>query len=103
LHLDARFFPDPLTFNPDRFRTESSFEKFAYLPFGGGKRICIGNQFALMESQIVLSTIAPEINLTALREVQPEALLTIRPKGGIPVRMTRSGSLASRPLAVATN
>jgi len=96
LHRDPRFFPDPLRFNPDRFLTESAFPKFAYIPFGGGKRICIGNQFALMESQIVLSTIAPEISMTALRDVQPEALLTLRPKGGIPVRIARPDFLTAR-------
>lgn len=89
IHRDERFFSDPLRFNPDRFLDEAAIPKFAYVPFGGGKRICIGNQFALMEAQIVLSTIAPEIAMTSLREVEPEALLTVRPKGGIPMRVSR--------------
>jgi cytochrome P450 len=91
LHRDPRFFHDPMRFDPDRFRNESQFPRFAYMPFGGGKRICIGNQFALMEAQIVLSTIAAafDFELLSRQEVEPEPLFTLRPKGGILVRVRR--------------
>ncbi len=87
-HRDARFFDDPLTFNPSRFQNEAKWHKFAYLPFGGGKRICIGNQFALMEAQIVLETIATKMDfeLLSMRDVEPEPMITLRPKGGIHLR-----------------
>jgi cytochrome P450 len=100
LHRDQRFFAEPLRFHPDRFLAEADWPKFAYFPFGGGRRICIGNQFALMESQIVLSTIAPEVSMTALRDVEPLALLLLRPKGGIPVRIERSDFLANRRVLI---
>jgi cytochrome P450 len=94
LHRDPRFFGDPLRFDPDRFlpEREAKLPRFAYIPFGGGKRICIGNQFALMEAQIVLSTIAPEIGLELASRVpvDSEPLFTLRPKGGIHVRIRRS-------------
>ncbi len=89
LHRDSRFFPDPLAFRPERFLEEGQWPRFAYMPFGGGKRICIGNQFALMEAQIVLSTIAAAVDfeLISLREPEPEPLFTLRPKRGIPARV----------------
>jgi len=95
LHRAPRFFPQPLEFQPERFIDESQWPRFAYLPFGGGKRICIGNQFALMEAQIVLSTIASEVDfdLISTREPQAEPLLTLRPKDGIRVRVRRSDFL----------
>jgi cytochrome P450 len=97
LHRDPRFFDDPLRFHPGRFRNEAQWPRFAYMPFGGGKRICIGNQFALMEAQIVLSTIASEaaFELTSSRPVEPEPLITLRPKGGIHVRVRRSDFFAA--------
>ena len=84
LHRDPRLFDDPLRFDPDRFlpEREARIERFAYMPFGGGRRICIGNQFALMEGQIILSTIAPHVDMELLQKRPPEIrpLLTLRPK-----------------------
>jgi cytochrome P450 len=97
LHRDPRFFENPLDFDPERFRSEARFPRFAYLPFGGGKRICIGNQFALMEAQIVLAAIASQFSfeLVSQREIQPEPLITLRPRHGIPVFVRRSVFLPS--------
>ena len=96
LHRNLRYFPDPLAFRPERFLDESQWPRFAYIPFGGGRRICIGNQFALMESQIVLSTVASAVDLELVSsdEPTPEPLLTLRPKGGIQVRVRRSDFFA---------
>jgi cytochrome P450 len=96
LHRDPRFFRQPLEFQPERFRDEAQWHRFAYIPFGGGRRICIGNQFALMEAQIVLSTIAShaDFQLASAKEPKPEPLITLRPKGGIPVRVRCSDFLA---------
>ncbi len=98
LHRDPRYFPSPETFDPERFRPEreSALPRFAYFPFGGGKRICIGNQFALMEGQICLETIAPQIDfkLVSEKEIRPRPLMTLRPRGGVPVRVKRLPAVA---------
>ena len=94
IHRDPRNFEDPLRFDPDRFLPdrEARLQRFAYfLPFGGGKRICIGNQFALMEGQIILSTIARHIAIELVSRKPPQLMpvLTLRPKNGINVRVHR--------------
>jgi cytochrome P450 len=93
LHRDPRNFDDPLRFDPDRFLPDrdAALPRFAYMPFGGGRRICIGNQFALMEGQIILSSIASRIamELTSSKPVGLQPLITLRPKGGIHVRIRR--------------
>ncbi|HYA17854.1 MAG TPA: cytochrome P450 [Bryobacteraceae bacterium] len=94
LHRDPRFFEDPLRFDPDRFlpEREAKLPKFAYMPFGGGRRICIGNQFALMEGQIILHTIGQHIRSMELLSDKPiglEPYITLRPKGGVPLRLHR--------------
>jgi len=91
LHRDPRLFDRPLDFDPDRFlpEREAALPRFAYFPFGGGRRICIGNQFALMEGQIILSTIAARVSmeLVSLRPVGLQPYITLRPKGGVRVRI----------------
>ncbi len=90
LHRRPDYFPEPERFDPDRFTSERerALPRFAYLPFGGGPRTCIGNQFALMEGHIMLATLARQVKfaLAERRPVQPEPLITLRPKHG--VRMT---------------
>ncbi len=92
-HRDPRLFEDPLRFDPDRFLPdrEAALPRFAYMPFGGGKRICIGNQFALMEGQIILSTIAPHVSmeLVSQRPIELQPFITLRPKGGVKVNIRR--------------
>ena len=91
LHRDPRLFDRPLDFDPDRFlpEREAALPRFAYFPFGGGRRICIGNQFALMEGQIILSTIAARVSmeLVSRRPVGLQPYITLRPKGGVRVRI----------------
>lgn len=93
IHRDPRLFEDPLRFDPDRFlpEREAALPRFAYFPFGGGKRICIGNQFALMEGQIILSTIAQHVSMDLLSRppVPLQPFITLRPKGGLRVRIRR--------------
>ena len=87
LHRNPEYFTDPERFDPERFRPEreATLPRYAYIPFGGGKRICIGNQFALMEGQICLETIAPliDLQLVSKEAARPEALMTLRPRGGV--------------------
>jgi len=84
---DAKYFPDPLQFEPERFTPEAkaSRPKFAYFPFGGGGRQCIGESFAWMEAVLVLATLAQRWRLRVVEgqriEVQPK--ITLRPKFGI--------------------
>src|SRR5580658_464711 len=96
LHRDPRLFEDPLRFDPDRFlpEREAALPRFAYMPFGGGKRICIGNQFALMEGQIILSTIASHVTmeLASQRPIELQPFITLRPKGGVNVVVRRQAS-----------
>ena len=93
MHRDPRLFEDPLRFDPDRFvpEREAALPRFAYFPFGGGRRICIGNQFALMEGQIILSTIAQQVSmdLVSQKPIGLQPFITLRPKGGVPVTVRR--------------
>jgi cytochrome P450 len=88
-HRDGRFFADPLRFDPDRFlpEREAQIPKNAYLPFSGGRRICIGNHFALTEGQIILDTIARQFSMepASSRPLRFQPMITLRPKGGVPV------------------
>ena len=87
VHRDPRFYKDPLRFDPDRWTPEFEAElpKFAYFPFGGGPRRCIGEPFAWMEGVIVLSTLMSgwKMRLVPNQKIEPEALITIRPKHGV--------------------
>lgn len=103
LHRDPRLFEDPLRFDPDRFlpEREAALPRFAYMPFGGGRRICIGNQFALMEGQIILSTIARHVSmeLTSRRPPGLQPFITLRPKNGVQVRIGRRAPALTRGVA----
>jgi cytochrome P450 len=93
LHRDARFYPDPLAFRPDRWTPEfrSALPPFAYVPFGGGARKCIGDQFALMELALVLTTVAQhwELQLAPGHPVVPQPLVTLRAKHGMRMELRR--------------
>lgn len=86
-HHDARFFPDPFRFDPERWRPEAreSRPKFSYFPFGGGPRLCIGESFAWMEGSLVLATIAQRfrMRLAPGYPVEMQPLVTLRPKHGM--------------------
>jgi cytochrome P450 len=78
---------DPLRFDPERFApgTESGRHRFAYFPFGGGPRVCIGNTFALMEARLVLATLAQayRMRLAPGHPVEAQGLITLRPRHGM--------------------
>lgn len=92
-HHDPRWYPRPEAFEPDRFTPEASAErpKMAYLPFGGGPRSCIGAAFSLVESRLVLATIARrfELELVPGHRVRTKPGITLAPKGGMPMRLRR--------------
>jgi len=86
---DARFFPDPDEFYPERWTEEfsSSLPKYAYFPFGGGPRFCIGNTFAMMEIVLVLATMGQRFRFSLVPD-HPVSILpamSLRPKDGIRV------------------
>ena len=84
---DARWFPEPEKFDPERWTPEArdSRPKFAYYPFGGGARVCIGERFAWMEGVIVLAAIAQKwrLRLVPGQRVEPLPLITLRVKNGL--------------------
>jgi cytochrome P450 len=91
LHRDPRFFPDPERFDPERFARgwEDRIPRGAYIPFGGGPRVCIGNGFAMMEARLILATMAQRwrLSLEPGQEVTPAQLVTVRPKHGLRMRL----------------
>jgi cytochrome P450 len=90
-HRDARFFPDPLRFDPERFTPEAKSRrtKLTYFPFGAGVRQCIGESLAWMEGVLLLATLAQKWKLTLVpgHRVEPEPLITLRPKYGMRMRI----------------
>jgi cytochrome P450 len=86
-HRHPRFWPNPEGFDPDRFTTEAEAARprHAYFPFSTGPRQCIGNAFAMMESQLILATILPRFRpwLVPGHPVVPEPLITLRPRHGL--------------------
>jgi len=91
MHHDSRYFEQPEAFMPERFEQgwEERIPKYAYFPFGGGPRICIGNSFAMMEAQLLLATIVQRFHVSLVegQTVVPEPLITLRPRGGIKMRL----------------
>lgn len=86
-HRDPRFFPDPSRFDPERFTPEAKARrtKFSYFPFGAGFRQCIGESFAWMEGVLLLAALGQKwkLKLVPGHRVEPEPLITLRPKYGM--------------------
>ncbi len=87
MHRDARYFEDPESFKPERWTNglAKRLPKYAYFPFGGGQRLCIGSAFALMEAALLIGTIAQRYRFTLVADhrVEPHAALTLRPRYGV--------------------
>ncbi len=90
-HRHPMFWEDPERFDPERFTPERSVgrPRFAYAPFGGGPRQCIGNTFAMMEAQLVLATVAQryQLRLVPNHPVEPQVVFTVRPHYGLPMAL----------------
>ena len=90
---DARFFAEPNRFLPERWTEEfsNSLPKYAYFPFGGGPRFCIGNSFAMMEIILVLATIGQryQLGLAPNQTVTLMPAMSLRPRDGIRMRVMR--------------
>jgi cytochrome P450 len=99
VHRDPRWFPAPERFWPERFTPEAKAARprFAYFPFGGGGRQCIGESFAWMEATLALATIAQRWRLALVpgQSIEPQPKITLRPKAGIRVVPVRRGLTAA--------
>jgi cytochrome P450 len=93
VHRDPRWFRDPDSFRPERWADglAQQLPRFAYFPFSGGPRLCIGQQFALMEAGLLVAAIAQQLRLVLEpnTRVQADPVLTLRIKGGLPMRVVR--------------
>ena len=96
----AAFWPDPGAFDPNRFSEERVAGRpcFAFYPFGGGPRLCIGDQFALTEAKLVIATVAQRCRLTPVPDhpITVEPGVTLRPKYGLLMRIEMRGRLAGQ-------
>jgi cytochrome P450 len=87
LHHSDRFWEEPEKFKPKRFapETRNNIDRFVYFPFGGGPRVCIGNNFAMLEMEVILITLYRKYRFKLKEDfpVEPEPLVTLRPKHGM--------------------
>ncbi len=88
MHRTPEYFDQPDHFRPERFEGNllKEIPQFAFFPFGGGPRVCIGNHFAIMEATLILVTIAQKFQLRLIPDhppVEPEPVVTLRPKNGL--------------------
>lgn len=92
-HTSERFWEEPMKFKPERFAPElrNKIDRFVYFPFGGGPRFCIGNNFALLEMQIILILFYRNFRFKLKPGFKPEAepLITLRPKTGMWMEIER--------------
>jgi cytochrome P450 len=95
-HRRPAHYPDPLKFDPDRWASPDAERRlpnrWAFMPFGGGPRVCIGGHFALMEGHLILATILRNVDLSLPPHhppVDPEPLFTLRPRHGLSLRITQ--------------
>lgn len=110
MHRDARWFPDPENFDPERWKPEAreARPKFSYFPFGGGARVCIGERFAWMEGVIVLAALAQkwQLRLVPGQCIEPLPLITLRVKNGLRMvvepRVRQAASAVRTTLPVGT-
>jgi cytochrome P450 len=100
MHRDARYYDQPNSFLPERWLGERcrTAPRFAYFPFGGGPRMCIGASFAQTEAALVLATIAQQyrMRVTATQPIEPVPSITLRPRHGVPVSLMRRADAPRR-------
>ncbi len=93
LHRNPEYFADPERFDPDHFAPgkEEALPRMAYMPFGDGPRVCLGNHFALLEGQLILATLAQRVRFEPLStaKIPLFPVVTLRPGGPIPARVHR--------------
>ena len=97
-HRNPDYWKDPELFKPERFSKEAKKERppYAYLPFGGGPRLCIGNSFAIMEMQLILAKLSLQFDFEVIsnQEIVPHPLVTLQTKNGIKMNVgKRAGAV----------
>jgi cytochrome P450 len=87
VHYAPELWPDPRRFDPDRFLAEAQPPKFSFLPFGGGPRVCLGEQYAMVEMQLALARIVQRVELRLERsgQIEAEAHIGLRPRNPLRV------------------
>ena len=92
-HQDPRKWSEPQIFRPERFKKEniSKKETYSYFPFGGGPRLCIGQQFALVEMQLIIYHLYKRFDFELIpnQKIEMEPLVTLRPRNGIMMNVTK--------------
>ncbi|WP_329101422.1 cytochrome P450 [Micromonospora sp. NBC_01699] len=92
MHHLEQYFPDPFRFDPERFapEREAQIPRYAFMPFGGGERMCVGAGFAEMEAKLILATLAQRFRFTLEpdQKVALKPLVTLAPKYGLRMRVT---------------
>lgn len=90
LHRNELLWEEPDAFRPDRFGPDASHDRYSWLPFGDGPRICIGSHFAMVEATIILSTLISRFRFERIegRDPKPVLVVTLRPEGGVPLRIS---------------
>jgi cytochrome P450 len=100
MHHDPRYFPDPDRFDPGRWTPEfeRALPRFAYFPFGGGPRFCVGQSFALAEAVLILAAICQQFSFAPAPGFKLELWpsITLRPRGAVPLRVTARAHVSAR-------
>lgn len=91
IHRDPKWWSDPLAFKPERFEKGKPAHRCSYVPFGAGPRFCIGNNLAELEAQLLTAQIYQHYDVELVDNCEPfgEVAVTMRPRGGLPVRLKR--------------
>ena len=91
IHRDPRFYDNPLAFDPERWARTGRDDRrpFAYFPFGGGPRRCVGDRFALLEARLVLARLLQSARFETVPETTLDLspAITLRPAGGLDLRV----------------
>jgi cytochrome P450 len=89
IHRSERYWDDPDAFDPDRWTRDADRARFAYFPFGGGPRHCIGKHLAKLEAKLIVARTAQQYRLEYTRDDEPELrpTLTMHPRDGMPMRI----------------
>jgi cytochrome P450 len=106
VHRDRRYFPNPEAFDPSRWGDDlkRKIPRYAYFPFGGGPRVCIGNHFATLEAMLILATVCQRFRLDveAGERLAFSPSVTLRPKRTIKMRLVERKPGAATPATWAT-